>query len=331
MKTSSLRTFGWDLIIASIVIVMAFSLALPAEAKTKTTLVKKDVSTLVEEIKNIQKLVEQRTQFNLKGPAVIAVRPEYFALNFAADSVQTIAGDNVANISINTDGGVSQIMILSKCSEVIGVLTLGQSNTCVEKTWVSKYTEANGVRNFSIPVGYTSEELEASLNFSAYACRYNGCMFEKNFSIQYKDKLSLADTLRIYDRYEWTYEWDNKIYHVQEVLLSFPYKDVRRVKLIVRCDVAGLYISTEDDNRATCNNRRSYGQPDFRDYTTDDQGNAFNLKIESLTKNIQEENVGAVTMEFTFIGKQNQVIYKTTHKPIQLDVEEEEEDEEKED
>jgi hypothetical protein len=85
----------------------------------------------------------------------------------------------------------------------------------------------------------------------------------------------------------------------------------------VTCDESGLYIKTTEEDRATCYSRRDYSPVDFGDENTDDEGNVYDLRIESVTDNIQPDQAGAVIMHFSFMDWQNRVIYETTYRPEQ--------------
>ena len=233
----------------------------------------------------------------------------------------TIYGSNKTNLVFETDGGVNQLLLVVDCSDLDGTLKLFSNLNCTEQNWLYLSEEIDGVKTFNVPVSYITDEEVDSIKIDVFACRFNGCHLEDDISLRYKNEKTFADDVKIYDRYEWQYEWDDRIHHVQEVLLNFPYQEVQYIKLRVRCDSTGLYINTNEDERITCNSKRRYSQPDYRDFITDEQGNVFNLRIESVTEDIQEDEVGKVELEFIFLGKNNSVIYTAYHRPVQLDVE----------
>ncbi len=306
-------------------IFVAVLVLVPAKAEAQELNTREEIITsILEEIDRLLGLVKQREDFLLDEQPEMEVEEEILADFFARldeENDTTIYNKNKTNLLIETDGGVSQLLLVVDCSDYDGSLRLFSNSECSELNWLSSYEEINGVKTFKLPVSYISDEEKETLELDIFACRFNGCHFEKDISFKYKDEKTFADDVKIYDRYEWIYEWNDRIHHVQEVLLDFPYRDVKSIKLRVRCSETGLYITTNEDNRTTCNSRRRYSQPDYRDYETDEQGNTFNLRVESVTNNIQDDKVGSVELEFVFYGYNNRVLYTAYHTPLQRDVE----------
>lgn len=288
------------------------------------------IKSLMTEINALLNLVKDRKDFAVNKASLDAVdhsdRSEDFFLRIGEDSASVLYGSEPTPIILETDGGVRQIVVTNSCSESGSKVLLFSNSDCVEETWVIESEMESGIKTFTVPVSLITKEAEDSVDLSVYACRFDGCVFESNLVLPYKEQISFADQVEIYDRYEWIYEWNNNIYHVQEVLLDFPYKDIKKVKLRVRCDVSGLYIATDDDYRATCHNRREYSNFDYRNVTVDDNGNTYNLLIESVTRDSVVENSGAVELEFVFVNKRNGVAATLYHRPVQEEVFDEDEE-----
>lgn len=287
------------------------------------------INSILSEISVLLDLVKAREDFYENRAILEQVdhdgRSDDFFLRVGEDSPVAVYGSKPVSLIVETDGGVRQIVVTSSCDKSDSTVLMFSNVNCVEQTWINEFEMESGVKTFTIPVSFTTKNTEDAINLSVYACRFDGCVYETNLAVPYKEQIAFADQVEIYDRYEWEYEWKDNIYHVQEVLLSFPYKDIKKVKLRVRCDINGLYIRTTEDDRATCNNRREYTNPDYRDPETDELGNAYNLLIESVTKDSIIENSGAVEMEFVFIDKRNRVAATLYHRPVQEEVIDEDE------
>lgn len=277
-----------------------------------------DIESLLTRIEALRTAIAQRADFEQSGPvAKTADDPDYFTFQITNEQM-ALYGKQATVLNIQTDGSVNQILISTDCTDIDGLLFLNERE-CSNAYWLSSFKEKDGLRTFSLPLRLATDMERTKIPVSFHACRFNGCQFEDKLNIPYKNKITFADQVKVYDRYEWTYEWNNNTYHVQEVLLSFPAKEIRKVKLNVKCDARGLYIRTDEELRATCNSKRDYSQVDFGDEEIDEQGNIFNLRIESVTDNISEEQVGAVKMMFSFVNWQNRVIHELVHVPLQLE------------
>lgn len=275
----------------------------------------RNIDSLLEKIEVLRSLIAQRVAFAETGPVLKTNEdPEYFTLE--ALDIVPVFGPETELVEINTDGSVSQLLLTSTCNQFDGTLKI-MTRDCQDKVWVSEFEEENGIRTFSVPVRFDTSEQTALFEIDVFACRYNGCQHEKTIELKYKNKVTFADQLRIYDRYEWEYEWNDNVYHVQEVLLNFPFENIRKVKLRVTCEGKGLYIRTDEEERATCYSRRDYSQVDFGEIQTDEQGNVYNLRVESVTDNITQEESGFVKMEFTFFNWQNRLVHTAYHTPVQ--------------
>lgn len=280
------------------------------------------ISSIMTQVESIKSLIKDREEFlaNKVHNQTVAseqVRSEDFFLKVSKDSSITIYGSEKTPIIFETDGGVRQIVITSSCENLTSKILTFSNSECKPETWIVDSKLSNGVKSFTLPLSYISKKDEDIVKLSVYACRFNGCVFEDDFEILYKKESVFSEVVDVYNRYEWEYEWKNQVYYVQEVLLNFPYKDVKWVYLDVDCDNNKLYIETTEDDRATCNQRRKFTKSDFRSYTKDDQGNVYNLRIESVSnKMIVEETTDAVELEFSFIGYNNQIIDKLYHRPL---------------
>jgi len=211
---------------------------------------------------------------------------------------------------------VRQIVVTNTCNDDSQVLLSSNSN-CVEETWIMKSELHDGVKTFTVPVSLVTKQAEDKIKLSVFACRFDGCVYEKELTIPYRTKITYADKVKVYDRYEWTYEWNDEIYHVQEVLLVLPAKETSKVKLKVRCDKRELHIPTTEDNRASCRESREFTNADYQYVETDELGNVYNMRIESVTNNISIEDSGSVELEFIFFDKQNNVAHTVLHRPVQ--------------
>lgn len=277
-----------------------------------------DRDALLSRIEELRAALAQRTEFAVKGPvAKSADDPEYFKFEITNEDL-AVYGRKTTVLTLQTDGSVAQILVSIDCSDVDGTLFV-RERECSDEYWLSEYDEKDGIRTFKLPLRLSTPLDNTKFRVSFHACRYNGCQFEDKITVSYKDKITFADQVKIFDRYEWQYEWNDNTYHVQEVLLNFPFKDIRKVKLRVTCDVSGLYIRTDEELRATCNSKRDYSPVEFGAVETDEMGNVYNLRIESVTDNITKDQVGSVKMLFTFINWQNRVVHELTHIPIQLE------------
>lgn len=325
-----LKTLNYNKYLLIPAILVAVFLFLPqgnANASTTETGVEDKIellNTLLSKIDVLMNLMRDREDFFENKDVIARTEPgkrsEDFFLRLAKDSAAAVYGSDSASILIETDGGVRQIVVTSACADDNFETLLMGNSSCSEEVWLTQSTMNNGVQTFVVPVAVDTKQEEGDVKLSVFACRYDGCVFETDLSIPYKEKITFADQVHIYDRYEWTYEWDGDIYHVQEVLVDFPYYDVRIVKLRVRCDVPGLYISTDEDNRLSCNERGRFSNVDFRNPKTDEQGNTYNLVIESVTRNISKDDAGSVELEFAFVDKHNGITFMY-HRPMQKEVE----------
>lgn len=307
---------------------MSGNSAMAAEQKTSAQL----IVEIMEEIKRLQLLIKDRVDFKQNKFDLIKdeERTEDFFLRLAEDSATKVYGNTESNIKLETDGGVRQILITNSCADSAVILL--DNTKCATNTWVVDANLNSGIKTFTVPAKLVTNKDEDIMQLSVIACRFDGCVMETEIELPYKSEIDFSDQVSIYDRYEWTYEWNDRKYHVQEVLLNFPYKDIKEVELRVRCEEGQLYIATNEDDRATCNNRRRYSNIDYRDFETDDQGNEYNLRIESVTEYLPDYPVGLVDMEFKFIHKRNHVVALINHYPVQLDdlAEEDEEPEDEE-
>lgn len=287
--------------------------AQPTYATTPT------IEALQQRIESLRTIIQQRIDFPVTG-AIEKTNddPEYFSLEEVEQSPQFVYGNEPGVIEYRTDGSVLQLLLQHSCREAADAPRLAKQSECMDSLWVLAPEVVSGVVTFTIPVEFANHGYETlSTEIDVYACRYNGCQFEKTTTVTHKKTKIFADDLVIFDRYEWEYEWEGKTYHVQEVLLHFPDNEIRRVKLHVTCDAKGLYIKTTEDDRATCYSKRQFSPFDFGDEQIDEEGNVFNLRIETVTDNIQAKDAGKLLMEFTFINKQNSVIYETAYRPLQ--------------
>lgn len=284
-----------------------------SESKTET------INKLLEQIGNLQLIVKDRFDFNrtsiITEPA--EDRSSDFFLRVAGDSAPTLYAEKSVNLILETDSGVRQILIMTDCRDNELSPIFNNNTTCESQTWVYGADLQDGIKTFTLPVQVSATENSGEVGFRIFACRFDGCVLETELDLPFKTDVEFTDLVKIYDRYEWTYEWDDKIYHVQEVLLSFPHKDIQKVNLVVRCDGGGLSIATTEKNRVTCGGKRRYSNLYYRNEETDEVGNTYNLKIESVTKNISVEQSGSVEMEFTFTDKRNQVVSTIYYRPVQ--------------
>lgn len=278
-------------------------------------------------------ILKQRLLFitNAQPPMVVDKETsQYFSLKIDETSSTTVYAKKPGVLVIKTDGGVGQLMLETKCSDK-GALLLNGAKKCLTQTWLTDYVEESGMRTFTIPVNYADLKATSTRKVSIYPCRFNGCHKEDTVTINYKEKREFADDLVIKDRYEWVYDWDDKTYHVQEVILGFSTKEVKKIYLDVKCETKGLYIETTEDHRVTCNQNRRFSDNFFREVKTDDEGNKYNMVIETVTNDIEPEEVGKVLLTFRFYAINNRLLKIVEYRPIQLDTLESEEDDEEED
>jgi len=295
-------------------------------AVTSPVLAATPVQTLADlqtTIETLQQVIAQREDFQANGPVQKSdADPDYFLFKAVSAVPVTVYGASATTLQYQTDGSVMQLLLRAPCPESMNLHRLYRAASCQNDTWVFSAEELNGIKTFTVPISFVASNYEkVTVEVDVFACRYNGCRHEQTTMVVYKNNQSFADKITVYDRYEWEYEWNEKIHHVQEVLLAFPHKDVRKIKLRVLCDVRHLWIQTTENDRATCSSRRTFTPPDFKRVQTDENGNVYNLRIEAVTNNIQVEDTGAMEMIFTFIGWQNQILHEVAHRPTQRDQE----------
>jgi hypothetical protein len=285
---------------------------------TEDTLVEQRI--MAPTITKLLAMIKDREDFKINktslSQSVVSNRSEDFFFRIGKNSPSTVYGTKPVTLIAETDAGVRQIVVTTSCEASDSEVLLFSNTTCEEETWIIQSETNSGIKTFKIPLAINTQNEEDVIGLSFFACRHDGCVFEDTVSISYKDKITFADQLEVYDRYEWEYEWNDRIHHVQEVLLYFPYKDIRKIKLRAYCDTSGLNITTTEDNRVTCNERREYSVVNFRDYETDEEGNVYNLRIESVTTDKIVENSGAVELEFMFFNKKNRA-HTVYYRPVQ--------------
>ncbi len=292
----------------------------PGTVEAHHKVIEVNSSPKVEMTKQLE-LMRQRIQFLTDTQPEMEVASDtlqYFSVKVSEISELNIHDNKPGNLVVVADGGVSQLVLETVC-EKDNSLLFGKAKKCLTYTFVSEYVEEGGIRTFTVPVSYLGTKNGAELDVILYPCRFNGCFAEEAATFKYKSFREFADDLKIYDRYEWVYDWDGDTYHVQEVLLNFSSKEIKKIYVSVRCEAKGLYISTDQDHRYTCNQKRRIAEHNFRKEEIDEQGNKYRVLLESVTRNIQKENVGKVVMEFRFMGANNKILHIAEHRPVQLD------------
>lgn len=282
----------------------------PAQAQTPTA---ETIEALLAKIETLQTIITQRVDYAATGATTEGAQ-EYYYFALAAEPELTLFGRSTKEVEVKTDLDALQLLVVTDCESDF-VLFAGE--TCKRETWITTAEIEEWTRTYAIPVRFVGEETEADTTFEIYACRYNGCMLEGEVAVTYKATKTFADEVTIKDRYEWEYESDNTRLHTQEVLVSFPQKQVQKVTLDVSCNDHGLSVKTYNDQTVSCYESVTYTRPEFRDILTDELGNSYNLELYTMTKGLEAGQSGTMLLEFTFYGQNNRLLAEVSHRPVQ--------------
>lgn len=313
----NIKNISLGLLLAAILMIPG---TVSAQAETDAQTLEGQISILKDKLNELVFMLQARTNYYAGTDSALVVDEEtskWFFVRQSADNDSRIFGDFDASLVIEADGGTLQLLIETDCSE--GGLLLGDTSTCLDHQWYTASELHNGVRTYTIPMKVLTDSEVEQFSVSVRACRFNGCDEGIVVPINYKQAQTFGDTVEIYDRYEWEYEWDGDQYHVQEVLLSFPHHEVKKIKTRVRCDVTGLFTDPQEEHRLGCSTREQFTAPDYQDTRVDEEGNIYNLLLESVSRNFSADDVGKIEMEFVFFGKTNSVIHTAYHRPVQLE------------
>jgi len=306
------------IVITSLVCVLVFS-ANPTAANAQSD-EQALLESLLTQLQELQALVTQRVTFGESGATTTGAL-EYFNFNLPNGTEVQTFGSESYDLVIETDLDVTQLVLVTDCAE--GNMYTFDSDVCATETWtMNSVQEGDWTAIFTVPVSVDSDA-ETEVSFEVYACRFNGCMYEGDVTIANKPSREYVDDVSIIDRYEWQYEQGDNMIHEQEVLVSVPLDGLHRITLEVECEDTSLYLPTYSDERVGCGQDYRYSQPDFRDEETDELGNVYNMLIYSVSKNIQEEDAGSVTLNFEFFDLKNKSLGTLVHIPEQLEVVEE--------
>lgn len=295
--------------------VVVASSPVPVLATTPTAL-----ESLRAQVVTLERMITQRVQYPTVGArAVRSDDPEYFNVDVVSASPLMVFGDDDEDtlLVIATDGSVDQIALTRTCSVLNRQLTLLNNSGCATTTWILPTSEKDGVRQFAVPVGFvagTRADTEQSLEI--VACRFDGCRQESKATVVYRPERTYADEVVIKERYNWVYDWNNKTHAVQELLIGFPIKDIRAVRLQLLCEKRSAYIATTERDRLTCGSKRLLTRGDFSKPKTDKEGNVYNLRIEIVTNATVDASTTGINLRVDFLDMRNRYFSELQHKPI---------------
>lgn len=236
---------------------------------------------------------------------------------------ETLYGDEDFVLSLETDGSVESLVFKTDCSNVDSQLSIDASY-CRSTVEVTNFIENDGVRTFEVPLVVRTNDKKTDVEMTVSACRFNGCVIEEKFNFSYKITKEFTDKVDVKDRWEFEYEYEDELFHVQEVLVAFPAEDIRRVKARLLCSENALYRDTDDAERIACQGRRTFTRGYFDDVVTDDYGNEFNLMIQLMMSEVRPEGGAYVELELTFTTFANKT-YEVAHSPVLWEGDEEDE------
>lgn len=291
-------------------VLITFLVPQVTRAAASDRVVQAQIDALLARIDELMLIIEARKADESADNESAAEAPEYldwFSFSVGRDSAKTAFGDEEALLIFETDGGTEELVLTLTCDE--DTVLLGSNHICVEEFRTDDFTESGGVRTFAIPV-YASTTKLSKARLEVSACRFNGCVKEEKITLELIPEKRLIDGVRITDRWEYDYEWDDELFHVQEVMVSVPADDLSYMKVGLDCDDIALFKDTDDIKRVSCNVERKLRRIHFGTEESDDYGNTYNVILQVFVAGgvyPQGSTDGQVTLEFRFVKRDNSV------------------------